>query len=257
MRHLVVFLTLAIVGLAPVSFGAQSSLGSPAVAFSQPSVIQGRIIAEAGQPLPGITVEVFADQTSQLLGAGFSDSEGKYIIQGLTSPGQLMMKFTGPGCSTVIRKGITLEWLSQHLSLDVIMTCCDPGLPIPPHDKSPPLSLGHYVGQYKVAMVCKNRNIPETSVELREGKAPEPSKCLCTNVAIFCGKEGRQGYYCWRVKDDGDLEVSWPCEGLAFGGGQWTLWRSGDVLTGYSTGWSDSGCGSPVCLITMTPVKPK
>lgn len=221
----------------------------------QPSMVlpslMGVITDQFGTPLRGVIVELTQGGTSGEVYKTVSQNDGGYLLQGLSLTGEVVVSFYKEDSLPVIRKFRSPEELKAINSLNISLLCCDSGLPIPPHAKEQPLSATYYVGQYDMLTVCKTSRHSGTRVQLQEGKAGAPSRCLCTNLALLSAKDGGQSYACWRVKEDGDIEVSFPCEGLAFAGGTWTLWKKGKSLIGYSSGVTDSGCPPPICEVTL------
>jgi hypothetical protein len=78
--------------------------------------INGRIVDQQGNPLPGVSVEA---TSPRLIGkaTAVTDANGVYRLMALSS-GTYEITFTLQGFKTLIRKGILLE-LSQTLALDV------------------------------------------------------------------------------------------------------------------------------------------
>jgi hypothetical protein len=80
--------------------------------------INGRIVDQQGNPLPGVSVEA---TSPRLIGkaTAVTDANGVYRLMALSS-GTYEITFTLQGFKTLIRKGILLE-LSQTLALDVTL----------------------------------------------------------------------------------------------------------------------------------------
>ena len=80
--------------------------------------INGRIVDQQGNPLPGVNVEAVSPR---LIGkaTAVTDANGVYRLMALSS-GTYEITFTLQGFKTLIRKGILLE-LSQTLALDVTL----------------------------------------------------------------------------------------------------------------------------------------
>ena len=229
--------------VAPFRLIAQNQMGADKPPSSEQLSLRGRITDVAGSPLPGVTVQL-SSGASKAAYKVVSDGDGTYYFPDLSVVGEVLLLFSKEACETVARKLRSPEELKAQISLDISIVCCDPGLPIPPHSKARPVSPDHYVGQYEVQTVCKNSHSTDNVVQLLEG-----------NAAVLISKDGARSDVCWRVKEDGDIEVWFSCKGLAFAGRLWTLWKKGNDLIGYSSGWTDCGCNPPICELTLTPTK--
>jgi len=213
-----------------------------------------------GLPLIGVSVEAFLEPSREPVGRGLSDSEGKYYLQGFTSAGTLMMRFSAPDCDTVIMKGIPIKMPQERFSLDVTIICCDPGLPVPHHENSVALRATDYLGAYTIDTVCKTCRSAGSIVFLATHEKADAPRCNCGapgQMVLLGPGEKCPGYGCWRITNHGSIEVYFPCDGIAFAGTKWVLWKEGPLLKGYTSGWTDSGCPPPICEITLTAVGKK
>lgn len=243
-----------VVGLFPWFHYSTAQEGQVPKEGSTSAVITGTVMDYVGAPLSGASVKVAVRGPTDGDCKATSDKDGAFTLSCLPPTGDLTMKVEMPGCSTVVRQIPSSMRVNEIKPLKFILQCGDPPVPIRPHAKAPGVSFTAYVGHYKMTSVFRDAQKREEPVTLYEGSSTDEHKCLCRKewkLASVTAENGCKGYGCWRVREDGDIEVYFPCEGLAFAGSNWTLWREGKDLVGQGSSWSDVG-GGRSWQITLT-----
>lgn len=246
-----------IIGLSLWSSQVATQEGQKPKVEQNPLIVRGTVEDYMGAPIRGVTIEAGAWGAGDGDCTATSDDHGAFTLECSPLAGDLKVKFEMPGCGAAIRRFPPDARRDGMVTLKIILQCGDTVVPIKPHKKSPGVSYDAYVGTYRMASTFREGRRVEGQVTLSATSETAEHKCLCRKewkLAITDDGDGHKGYGCWRVREDGDLQVSFPCEGLAFAGHDWTLWKEGNVLTGQGSSWSDTGVGSHWEL-TLIPMR--
>lgn len=239
------------------SISAFAQAGADSQASSSSFIVSGKVVDCPGAPMGGVTVKVGLWGLRDGDCVTTSKEDGTFRIDCRLPAGDLQVKFEKPGCSTVVRKVPGAIRMEERKPWTIVMLCSDPPPPIKPHKKRPGIGYEAYVGHYRMVSICADGGRTDTEVHLSAISPTDRRKCLCRKgwrLAVVGADSKRESYGCWWVKPDGDIEVSFPCDGAAFGGSTWTLWKNGDSLVGQGSSWSDAGVGA-YWEMTLTPMQ--
>jgi hypothetical protein len=220
-----------------------SQVTVPATRQDADKVTLIKIISEDGTPLADATIEVISMVDRNEAFKLHTDANGVILLCHLQLPSEFELKITHENCNSIVRTHMRIENL-RGKDLAFSMLCGDPPLPKKEHTRTPRVSYINYTGRYRMTIMHNGKQTCDKFLVLYAQAETSEHKCKCKSdwkLAAITANGACSEYGCWRVKEDGDIEMFFPCQGLTFGGSNWTLWKEGDGLVGQASSWSDAG----------------